>query len=318
MRRYIIKRIAHAVFVVWLVATAVFFAVRLVPGGPARAVFGLQSRPEVVERFRDKYGLNDPLWEQYINWMTDLMVGDLGPSMTQSAQVNDLIMQTAPRTLSIAVIGLLVGISISIPAGIISATRRQTLVDYVATVASFTGISLPAFFIGILLVLVFGVWTNLLPTFGYTPLSEGFVPWLQGIILPGIAVGGPYAAIVMRMMRGSLIDEINEPYMRTARAKGLSSRVRFYKHALQNAMMPVVTIAGIQVALIVTGSVTVELVFGIKGLGRLLVNSMLQADYATVQGTIILVAVTMVTINLIVDLTYAYLDPQIGYGSDVA
>jgi len=318
MRRYIIKRVAHAVFVIWMVATAVFAGLRLIPGGPERAVFGVNAQPEAVEAFREEYGLNLPLHEQYINWMSDLLVGDLGSSMTQSREVTGLIMQTGPRTLSIAAVGIIIGLLISIPAGIVSATHRRTAADYVATVAAFLGISLPAFFIGILLVLLFGVYIDILPVYGYTPIRDGIVPWFKGIILPGIAVGTPYAAIVMRMMRGSLIDELNEPYMQTARAKGLSSRVRFYKHALQNAMIPVVTIAGIQVAIIITGSVTVELVFGINGLGRLLVDSMLQSDYATVQGTIILVATIMVTLNLIVDLTYAYLDPQIGYESDVA
>lgn len=318
MKRYIIKRVAHALFVIWLVATAVFVGLRAIPGGPERAVFGLNAQPEAVAAFREKYGLDLPLHEQYINWMTDLLVGDLGSSMTQSREVSSLIMQTGPRTLSIAAFAITVGLIISIPAGIISATRRQTAADYIATVGAFLGISLPAFFVGILLVIVFGVYIDILPVYGYTPPKEGLIPWFKGIILPGIAVGTPYAAIVMRMMRGSLVDELNEPYMRTARAKGLSGRVRLYKHGLQNAMIPVVTIAGIQVALIITGSVTVELVFGINGLGRLLVNSMLQSDYTTVQGVIILVAAIMVTLNLIVDLTYAYLDPQIGYEGEAS
>ncbi len=318
MKRYIVKRVSHALFVIWLVATAVFLGLRAIPGGPERAVFGINAQPEAIEAFRAEYGLDLPLHEQYIMWMTDILVGDFGSSMTRSQNVTDLILQTGPRTLSIALFGIVVGLFISIPAGIISATRRKSAADYIATVGAFLGISLPAFFIGILLVITFGVYIDIVPTYGYTSPRESLSDWFRGIILPGIAVGTPYAAIVMRMMRGSLVDELNKPYMRTARAKGISSRVRFYKHALQNAMIPVVTIAGIQVALIITGSVTVELVFGINGLGRLLVNSMLQSDYTTVQGVIILVAAIMVFINLIVDLTYAYLDPKIGYESDVA
>lgn len=199
---------------------------------------------------------------------------------------------------------------------IISATRQQEPIDYVATVAAFLGLSMPAFYVGILLALLFGVWFDLLPVFGYTPLSEGFVPWIQGIFLPGLAVGLPYAAIIMRMTRSSLLEVMNKPYMKTARAKGVGSRVRLYKHALQNALIPVVTVAGIQLALILVGSVTVELVFGIQGLGRLLVGSILDQDYPVTQAVILLVAGVMVFTNLVVDLVYTVLDPRIGYGGD--
>lgn len=319
MKRYIIKRVLHSVFVIWMVATAVFIGLRAIPGGPEVAVFGPDADPRALEAFRAEHGLDRPLHEQYIHWMADMLTGDLGTSMTGSQEVSEMIMLNGPRTLSIAALGILIGLTIAIPTGIISATRRRTKADYAATVGAFLGLSMPAFFVGILLVVLFGVYIGILPTFGYSSLQrEGFVPWFKSILLPGIAVGTPYAAIVMRMMRGSLIDELNKPYMRTARAKGLSNRVRFYKHALQNAMIPVVTIAGIQVAVIITGSVTVELVFGINGLGRLLVDSMIESDYAAVQGVIILVAAIMVFMNLLVDLTYAYLDPRIGYESDVA
>ena len=319
MKQYILKRVLHSVFVIWLVATTVFIGLRAIPGGPAVAVFGPQVRPETLEAFRAEHGLDQPPHIQYISWMSDLLRGDLGSSMTRTQDVSAMIVQTAPPTLSIAALGVLIGLVIAIPTGIISATRHQSAADYIATISAFLGLSMPAFFVGILLVVLFGVYLGLLPTFGYASLrGDGFVPWLRTILLPGIAVGTPYAAIVMRMMRGSLLDELNKPYMKTAQAKGLSNRVRFYKHALQNALIPVVTIAGIQIAVIITGSVTVELVFGINGLGRLLVNSMIESDYTVVQGVIILVAAVMVFMNLIVDLTYAYLDPRIGYESDVA
>jgi len=226
------------------------------------------------------------------------------------------LLTTAPRTFAIGGLGIVVGLLISIPAGIIAATRRRETIDYVSTMAAFLGISMPAFFIGILLALVFGVWFNLLPIVGYTPLSEGVIPWFKSILLPGIAVGLPYGAIVMRMMRSSLLEVMNEPYMRTALAKGVDSRVRLVKHALQNAMIPVITVAGIQVAIIIVGSVTVELVFGIKGLGRVLVNSMLDRDYAVTQGAILLVAFILVFMNLAVDLTYTVIDPRIRYGDE--
>lgn len=318
MWRYITKRVLHAIFVMWLVATTVFLGLRAVPGGPVQAMLGQEATPEAVNALRRELGLNQPLPVQYADWMADLLVGDLGTSITSSASVTALIVQAAPRTLSIALFGVVLGLAVAIPAGVIGATRRNQPPDYAATVAAFLGISMPAFFIGILLAIVFGVWLGWFPVIGYTPLSAGFVPWLKSITLPGIAVGLPYAAGVTRMMRSSLIETLNEQYMRTARAKGVGSRVRLYKHALQNALMPVVTIAGIQLALVLGGSVTVEIVFGIKGLGRLLVNSILERNYPVTQATILLVAGIFVFMNLVVDVAYTAIDPRVRYGGEEA
>lgn len=316
MRRYIAKRVVHAFFIMWLVATVVFFGLRFIPGGPVQAMLGIEATPQAVRALREQLGLNRPLWLQYVSWMADLLVFDLGRSITSSESVNTLISQAAPKTLSIAGVGIVAGISVAIPTGIISATRKQQPADYVATVSAFLGLSMPAFFVGILLALVFGVWFNLLPVFGYTPLGEGVVPWFQGILLPGVAVGLPYAAIVMRMMRSSLLEELGQQYMQVARAKGVAGRVRLYKHALQNALIAVVTVAGIQLALILVGSVTVELVFGIQGLGRLLVESILDRNYPVTQSVILLVSGVFVFMNLVVDLTYTVLDPRIRYGGE--
>lgn len=318
MQKYIVKRVLHAVFIMWLVATTVFVGLRLIPGGPVRTMLGQEATPQAVQALRAELGLNQPLHVQYIDWMTDLVVLDLGQSLTTSQQVTELIAQAAPKTLSIGALAVIIGLSIAIPTGIISATHKHEPLDYVATMTAFMGVSMPAFFVGILLALVFGVWFNILPVFGYTPISEGIIPWFKGILLPAIAVGFPYAAIVMRMMRSSLLEVQNEQYMRTARAKGVGSRTRLFKHALQNALIPVVTVAGIQLALILVGSVTVELVFGIKGLGRLLVDSMLDRNYPVTQAVILLVAGVMVFTNLIVDLAYTVIDPRIGYGGEEA
>jgi peptide/nickel transport system permease protein len=316
MQRYIAKRVVYALFIMWLVATTVFLGLRLIPGGPVQAMLGMEATPQAVESLREQLGLNDPMYVQYVEWMVDMVQLDLGNSITQSESVGTLIGQAAPKTLSIAIVAIVVGLLLSIPTGIISATRQREPVDYIATVTAFLGLSMPSFYIGILLALVFGVWFDVLPVFGYTPLSEGFFPWLESIFLPGFAVGLPYAAIIMRMTRSSLLEVMNQPYMKTARAKGVSSRVRLYKHALQNALIPVVTVAGIQLALVLVGSVTVELVFGIQGLGRLLVGSILNHDYPVTQAVILLVAGVMVFTNLAVDLTYTVLDPRIRYGGD--
>lgn len=314
MRKYIAKRVMHAAFIMWLVATTVFFGLRLIPGGPVRTMLGQEATPQAVRALRNQLGLNRPLYVQYFDWLGDMLLLDFGASITSGQTVNELIAGAAPKTLSIGVLAIIIGLAVAVPTGIISATRKHDPIDYVATVAAFLGLSMPAFFVGILLALVFGVWLDLLPVFGYTPLSEGVVPWLKSIILPAIAVGLPYAAVVMRMMRSSLLEVRNAPYMKTARAKGVSGDVRLFKHAMQNALIPVVTVAGIQLALILVGSVTVELVFGIKGLGRLLVDSMLDRDYAITQAVILLVAAVMVFTNLAVDLAYTVIDPRIGYG----
>ncbi|WP_458209440.1 ABC transporter permease [Haladaptatus sp. NG-SE-30] len=316
MRRYVAKRVAHAAFVMWLVATTVFFGLRLIPGGPVRTMLGQEATPKAVAALREKMGLNEPLYVQYLDWLIDMLTLNFGDSLSTGQSVSTLVGQAAPKTLSIGVLAIVVGLGIAIPAGIVSATRKGESVDYVATISAFLGVSMPAFFVGILLALVFGVWLNLLPVFGYTPPSQGIRPWLESILLPGIAVGLPYAAVVMRMMRSSLLEVLNEPYMRTARAKGVSNRVMLYKHALQNALIPVVTVAGIQLALVLVGSVTVELVFGIQGLGRLLVDSMLDRNYPVTQAVILIVAAVMVFTNLAVDLVYTVIDPRIGYGGE--
>lgn len=318
MWRYIAKRIGHALFVMWLVATTVFVGLRAVPGGPVRAMLGQEATPEAVAALREQLGLDQPLPVQYVDWMTNMLVGDFGQSITSGEAVGTLIASAAPKTFSIAAFGVVVGLGIAIPAGVIGATRRNELADYAATLGAFLGISMPAFFVGILLAIVFGVRFGWFPVVGYTPLSEGVGPWLRSITLPGIAVGMPYAAGVTRMMRSSLIETLNEEYMRTAIAKGVGSRTRLYKHALQNAMIPVVTIAGIQLALILGGSVTVEIVFGIQGLGRLLVNSILERNYPVTKMTILLISGVFIFMNLLVDIAYTAIDPRIRYGGENA
>lgn len=318
MRRYIAKRVAHALFIMWLVATSVFFGLRAIPGGPIQTMLGQEATPQARRALREQLGLNDPWYIQYADWMTDLLTLDFGQSITSSQAVGTIIAQAAPKTFAIGTVAVVVGLAVAIPSGVISATRKREPVDYVATVAAFLGLSMPAFFVGILLALIFGVWLDLLPIAGYTPPSEGIVPWLESIVLPGIAVGLPYGAIVMRMMRSSLLEVLDEPYMKTALAKGVDPRVRLYKHALQNALIPVVTVAGIQIALVLVGSVTVELVFGINGLGRLLVDSMLDRNYPVTQMVILLVAAVLVFTNLVVDIAYTSIDPRIRYGSENA
>ncbi|MFC5136103.1 MULTISPECIES: ABC transporter permease [Haloferacaceae] len=319
MKKYIAKRVLNALFVVWLVATVVFFGLRAIPGGPVRTMLGAEATEEAVNRMRAELGLDQPLYVQYVEWMIDLVTFDLGQSLTSGEQISVMMASAVPRTLSIALIGVVVGLGIALPTGIISATRKGQRSDYVATVAAFLGLSMPAFFIGILLALVFGVWWGVLPIVGYAPLQEdGIVEWFRRILLPGISVGVPYAAVVMRMTRSSLLEVLDAEYMRTAKAKGVGRTTRLYKHAMQNALIPVVTVAGIQIALVLVGSVTVELVFGIQGIGRLLVDAILDRNYPVTQAVILLVASIMVFMNLSVDIIYTFLDPRIRYGDEAS
>jgi len=318
MKRFILKRLIYTVFLMWLIATTVFFGLRLVPGGPVRTMLGTDATEEDVQAIRDSLGLNDPLPEQYLDWMASLLQFDLGESIRTGQSVTEILVSALPKTLSIGVVAVLIGLAIAIPTGVISATRQGRIEDYVATFVAFFGLSLPAFFIGILLLVVFGVWFGILPTFGYTPLSEGVVGWFTSILLPAIAVGLPYSAVVMRMMRSSLLEEFGSQYIRTARMKGVPSRVRLYKHALRNALIPVVTVAGIQLALVISGSVTVEIVFGIRGIGQVIVDSVLNRDYPVTQGVILIIAAGFVLTNLLVDIAYMFIDPRIRYEGEEA
>ena len=316
MRKYIIKRIIYAAFIIWAVATIVFIATRALPGGPVRTILGRNASPESIEQLRQQLGLNKPLMVQYVDWMIGLLTLDFGQSLTSGQDIEVIISRAAPKTFSIGLIGTFVGLTVAIPTGIVSSVYKDEPLDYVATAVAFLGLSMPAFFTGIVLAILLGVWLAVLPVYGYTPISEGFVPWLRHMILPGIAVGLPYSAILMRMTRSSLLEVLQKPYMKTAKSKGIPSRVRLWKHALQNAMIPVVTVAGIQIAIILVGSITVEIVFAIEGLGRLLVDSITRRNYPVTQVVIVLTSAILVFANLLMDITYTLIDPRIRYGGE--
>ncbi|WP_458189463.1 ABC transporter permease [Haladaptatus sp. NG-WS-4] len=313
MKRYITKRVAHAVVVIYVVATIVFFAVRAIPGDPARVLLGGDANAEAIQALREEMGLNQPLYVQYFRWMGRTLRGDLGTSVFSNKPVLDQLVGVAEPTLSIALLGMLIAFLIALPAGIISAVHRYEIKDYAATTISFIGISMPGFWIGIVLLLVFADRLSLLPAFGYVSISEGFIPWFKHIILPAFAVGLPYGGILMRMTRSSMLEVLNEDYMRTAKAKGLSGRLILFKHGLQNALIPIVTIAGILLGVLLGGVVAVEIVFGIQGLGRLLIRSIERRDFPVIQGTVILISFIFVFMNLFVDIIYTVVNPKIKY-----
>jgi peptide/nickel transport system permease protein len=219
-----------------------------------------------------------------------------------------------PKTLSLAMLSFIIALSIALPAGIIAALKRNSAFDYIASVVAFVGVSMPSFWFGIILILIFAVHLQWLPAIGYSELTEdGFWPWLQRLILPSLAIGAAYSAILMRFVRAGLLEVLGSDYVRTARAKGVRERAVVLRHALRNALIPIVTVIGIQLALLLSGTVVVETVFSIRGIGRILVGAIFDRDYPIVQGVILLIAVIFVLANLIVDIVYTFLDPRIHY-----
>lgn len=314
MTQYILRRLIQSLFIIWGCATLVFFMLRLIPGDPVVQMLGVEYTPEAAEALRHKLGLDQPLHIQYARWLGSVLRGDLGGSIASGESVSDAIASGLPKTLSLSLLSFLIAVTIAIPAGIIAALRRNTALDYAGSIIAFIGVSMPSFWFGIILILIFAVRLRWLPAIGYAELTEdGFVEWIKRLILPSIAIGTGYAAILMRFVRAGLLEVLASDYVRTARAKGARERTVIVRHALRNSLIPVVTVAGIQLALLLSGAVVTETVFSIRGLGRILVGAINDRDYPIVQGVILLIAVMFVLANLIVDILYTFLDPRIRY-----
>ena len=314
MTAYIIRRLIHSVFIIWGCATLVFFLLRMVPGDPVIQMLGPEYTPEAADALRHKLGLDEPVYVQYVKWFGNVLTGDLGASVASGESVNGAIASGLPKTLSLAALAFLIAVLIAVPTGILAALKRNSWADYLASFVAFVGVSMPSFWLGIMLILIFSVKLRWLPAIGYAELAEdGVVEWFRRLILPSIAIGMGYAAILMRFVRAGLLEVLSSDYVRTARSKGLSERAVIVRHALRNSLIPVVTIAGIQLALLLSGAVVVETVFSIRGIGRILVGAIFDRDYPIVQGLILLVAVLFVVANLIVDIVYTMLDPRIKY-----
>lgn len=309
---YLVRRLLGATLVMFAVATLVFFMLRIVPGDPIAAMLADAGGAEEIAALKQKLGLDQPLFVQYVKWFANMTQGDLGTSIYGSRQpVSTILLEALPRTLSLALIGFVVALLIGIPAGIISAMRRNTPTDTAVSLFAFLGLSMPDFWLAILLIIVFAANLQWLPAIGYVPLSEGLWPWLRHLILPSIAVGTAFSAIIARMIRSSLLEVLRADYMRTAASKGLTPRALMLNHAFPNALIPVITVIGIAFALLISGAVVVENVFAIKGLGRVLIEGILNRDYPVVQGAVLVVSAFFVFSNLLVDLLYGVIDPRI-------
>jgi peptide/nickel transport system permease protein len=313
MTGYIIRRIFSALVVIWAVTTLVFFMLRAVPGDPFAAMLA-DVDPAAADELRAKWGFDRPAYVQYFLWLKRLVQGDMGNSIYGSnVAVSRIIIEALPRTMSLAGLAFCISLLLAISAGVISAVKKHTFLDHTVTFAAFLGLSMPDFWLGILLIILFAVKLHWLPAIGYAPLSEGFWPWLSHLILPAIAAGTPFSAIIARMTRSAMLEVLQTDYITVARAKGLAERNVILVHAFKNALIPVITVMGIAFALLMSGTVIVENVFAIKGLGRVLIQGILNRDYPLVQGAILVVSVLFVFSNLLVDILYTVIDPRIRY-----
>ena len=313
MMLYILRRLIAMLPVLLLVSLIVFSLIHMTPGDPALSMLGEEASPQAVAALRAKLGLDQPIPIQYVKWLASVVRGDLGRSIRSNQPVSEAIFERLPVTLELAILAIVISLLISIPAGIIAAMRRNSALDASSTVVALLGVSLPNFFLAILLVYLFAVQLRWLPPFGFQPLSAGIGANLKAMILPAITLGTALAAIVTRQMRSSLLEVLEQDYIRTARAKGLTEARMVRFHALKNALMPVVTIVGLQIGGLLGGAIITEQIFVLPGIGRLLVDSIFQRDFPLVQGVVLFVSLAFLFSNLAVDLAYAYLDPRIRY-----
>ena len=332
MAKFIVRRLLLLIPILLGLTGLIFVFIHLLPGDPAIAILGERASPENVERVRAALGLDRPLWEQYLQYMSGLLRGDLGRSFITNRNVVDDFLQRMPATIELSLAAMAFAIGVGIPLGLATAKRRNTWVDNTGTFISLIGISIPIFFLGLMLKFAFAIQWPILPDSGRIDLVDyfipkvtnfmlvdtliagepgGFVDALRHLILPGLALGTIPLAIVMRITRASVIEVLNEDYVRTANAKGLGSRVIDGRHVLRNALLPVVTVIGLQIGLLLGGAILTETIFGWGGVGRWIYDAVSTRDYAVIQSGVLLLALIFVLVNLAVDVSYAFLNPRI-------
>ncbi|PPD16107.1 MAG: peptide ABC transporter [Methylobacterium sp.] len=313
MSGFLLRRALATIPVMGFVALFVFSLLYIAPGDPAAIIAGDQATPADVERIRAGLGLDRPYLVRFAEWLFRVLQGDLGTSIFTSLPVADLIAQRIEPTLSLMIVTLVLAIVFAVPLGVIAAWKANSFIDRAIMALSVLGFSVPVFVVGYLLAWIFALKLDWLPVQGYTPISNGFWPWLENLILPAIALGFIYIALIARITRATMLEVLQQDYVRTARAKGVSERAILFLHALKNAAVPIVTVIGIGIALLIGGAVVTESVFAIPGLGRLTVDAILRRDYPVIQGVVLMFSFVYVLINLIVDVIYTLIDPRIRY-----
>jgi ABC-type dipeptide/oligopeptide/nickel transport system permease component len=312
MFKYVIHRILQSIPILIVVLTLVFMVVRVLPGDPAVAALGDYASEESVQALREKLGLNEPIWLQYIKFLGSLATGDLGVSAITGYPVAKQVVSVLPYTLELTFCAILFGYLVGVPLGISAAVHRNSFIDYFNRVFSLLGLSVPAFYLGIILILVFSIMFPIFPVVGggefWNPKDN-----LRHLVLPGLSLGLLMMAYVTRMTRSAILDVLREDYVRTAHAKGVIERLVLYKHVLRNALIPIVALGGLYAVVLIGSSVMVEIVFSRPGLGKLMVGAIKQRDYTTLQSVMVIYAVLVVVINLATDLIYGFIDPRIKY-----
>lgn len=311
MRRYVLRRVAQAVIVLLGVSVLVFALIHLVPGDPVRTALGTRFEQEAYEALRRRAGLDRPLLVQYFAWLGNALRGDLGVSFRSGDPVTAVLLGRLPATGLLAGGSLVVALVIAVPLGIVSAVKRGTWIDRAATIFSQLGISIPDFWMGIMLILLFSLTLGWLPSQGYVPLTEDPVEALRRLLMPAVTIGVVSGSVLTRFMRASVLESLGQDFTRTAEAKGLKRRVVLLRHVVRTALVPFVTVAGLQLAFLLGGVVIIEIVFSWPGLGELALIAVQRRDYPVLQGTVLLLAGVFLLINLLVDLLYAALDPRI-------
>lgn len=311
MLRYIFGRVLAAIPILFFVAIFIFSLIHLAPGDPAALIAGDAASPQTIAEIRQKMNLDAPIWKQFTDWSSAAMRGDFGQSVFANRPVTELIAQRLQPTLMLTAYTMVLALLIAIPLGVIAAYKTRTWIDTIAMAISVLGFSLPVFVICYALMYIFAIQLKWFPVQGYKSLDNGLLACLHSLTLPAITLALIFSALIARVTRASMIEILNEDYIRTARAKGLGTLRILIVHALKNAGVPVATVVGITFAILISGVVVTESVFNIPGLGRLTVDAILRRDYPLVQGVILFFSVTLVAINIVVDLTYAYFDPRI-------
>lgn len=313
MGKYIARRLLAVIPVLIGVSVIVFCFIRLLPGDPITMMLGERPHPEVVARLRRLYELDKPLWYQYGSWISQVVRGDMGVSFITRTPIIQMIKNSAGPTATLTILSLVLGTIIGVTSGIVSAVHRNTWKDYVAAIFAFIGISAPSFFLGVVLILAFSIRLQWLPPTGYVSLLANPVECLKHMILPTITLSLELACTTMRMVRTSMLEVLRLDFVRTARAKGVSDRVVLYKHVLRNALIPVITVAALQLAGLLGGATVVECVFAIPGMGRLTLDAIFTRDYPLLQANILIMTSVFVIANLLADVLYAVVDPRIRY-----
>ena len=313
MFAYVIRRVLATIPVMAVVALFVFSLLYIAPGDPAAIIAGDQATPDDVERIRQGLGLDRPFLVQFGDWLWRLVHGDIGTSIFTSLPVATMIAQRIEPTLSLMLITLILAVAVAVPMGVVAAWQAGGWIDRIVMAFAVLGFSVPVCVVGYVLAFVFALELEWLPVQGYTPIANGVGPWLENLILPAIALGCVYIALIARITRATMLEVLQQDYIRTARAKGVGQVGVLFLHALKNASVPIVTVIGIGIALLIGGAVVTESVFAIPGLGRLTVDAILRRDYPVIQGVVLLFSFVYVLVNLMIDLLYTVLDPRIRY-----